>query len=121
MEKAFGKTLSLLCLALCLTFAVSACGGADPLVGTWTDNNEDGLTITFTQDHTFAISSESGTMLTGTYALDGETLELKCDQASLQAGPWSIECINTNDKLNRRRHKRKGKPFLFLFLPCFFH
>ena len=30
-------------------------------------------------------------MLTGTYALDGETLELKCDQASLQAGPWSIE------------------------------
>ncbi|MFQ7282029.1 MAG: hypothetical protein ACLRP7_07035 [Christensenellales bacterium] len=91
MEKAFGKVLSLLCLALCLTFAVSACGGADPLVGTWTDNNEDGLTITFTQDHTFAISSESGTMLTGTYALDGETLELKCDQASLQAGPWSIE------------------------------
>ncbi len=65
MEKAFGKVLSLLCLALCLTFAVSACGGADPLVGTWTDNNEDGLTITFTQDHTFAISSESGTMLTG--------------------------------------------------------
>ena len=91
MEKAFGKTLSLLCLALCLTFAVSACGGADPLVGTWTDNNEDGLAITFTQDHAFAISSESGTMLTGTYALDGETLELKCDQASLQAGPWSIE------------------------------
>jgi hypothetical protein len=91
MEKAFGKVLSLLCLALCLTFAVSAGGGADPLVGTWTDNNEDGLTITFTQDHTFAISSESGTMLTGTYALDGETLELKCDQASLQAGPWSIE------------------------------
>ena len=25
-------------------------------------------------------------MLTGTYALDGETLELKCDQASLQGG-----------------------------------
>ena len=73
MEKAFGKVLSLLCLALCLTFAVSACGGADPLVGTWTDNNEDGLTITFTQDHTFAISSESGTMLTGTYALDLST------------------------------------------------
>ena len=24
-------------------------------------------------------------------ALDGEALELKCDQASLQAGPWSIE------------------------------
>ncbi len=91
MEKAFGRALSFFCLALCLTFAVSACGGADPLVGTWTDNNEDGLTITFTQDRTFAISSESGTMLTGTYALEGETLRLQCDQASLQAGPWSIE------------------------------
>lgn len=91
MEKAFGKALSVFFLALCLIFSISACGGTDPLVGTWMDNNEDGLTITFTQDHTFSISSESGTMLSGTYALDGEALNLKCDQAPLQAGPWSIE------------------------------
>lgn len=91
MEKAFRKAFLCVCLALCLTCAVAACGGADPLVGTWKDSNEDGLTLTFTQDRTFEISSESGTMLTGSYALEGDVLKLDCDQAALHAGPWSIE------------------------------
>ncbi len=91
MEKAFHKVLLFFCLSLCLTSAVAACGGVDPLVGTWKDNNEDGLTITFTQERTFEISNDSGTMLTGSYTIEGEVLQLDCDQAPLQAGPWSIE------------------------------
>ncbi len=41
MEKAFGKVLSLLCLALVLLPLQSLPAAVHPLVGTWTDNNED--------------------------------------------------------------------------------
>lgn len=91
MKRSQGKVVLMVCLTLCIATMLGACGNVNPLIGTWKDNNEDGLTIAFTQEGKFEISSEDGPMLTGSYTVDGETLALQCDQTALSAGPWSVK------------------------------
>ena len=105
MKRVASKTIFAVCLLLCISLCMAACGGTDPLVGTWKDTNEDGLTLVFTQDKKFEISSESGTMLTGTYEADSEVLQLHCDQAQLQSGPWSIQDNLLTLTLNNSVHQ----------------
>jgi hypothetical protein len=57
-----------------LLSSIAACGGGNPLLGKWED--EEGLVIEFKDDNTFTLGAMDMVILEGTYKVSGDQLTL---------------------------------------------
>jgi len=57
-----------------LLSSIAACGGGNPLLGKWED--EDGMMIEFKDDNTFTIGAMEMVLIEGTYTVSGSKVTL---------------------------------------------
>ena len=68
------RTWSIILVLVVLLSTIAACGGGNPLLGKWED--EDGMMIEFKDDNTFTIGAMEMVIVEGTYTVSGSKVTL---------------------------------------------
>jgi len=89
------RTWSIVLVLVFLLSTIAACGGGNPLLGKWED--EDGMIIEFKDDNTFTIGAMEMVIMEGTYTMSGNQVTLSMpDEGEDVALTYSV----SGDKLS---------------------
>jgi hypothetical protein len=88
------RTWSIVLLLVVLLSTIAACGGGNPLLGKWED--EDGMIIEFKDDNTFTIGAMEMVIMEGTYKMSGDQVTLSMPDEEDVALKYSV----SGDKLS---------------------